>query len=295
MDNSCPDRIISIALSVLEPHPAQRIFLETSEAELEMLADDLARRGQQQPIEVVPSDSSRYWIICGRRRYEAAKLLGETSIKARVRCDLAEAGPHAIEEHLIQDNFCRQQLSDFDRAVCALRLRELAEERKHSRSLTTWEVSCVRTNTRDSIGAMLGIGGRQVSRLLRVFDVPQAVQDALRAGRISLGTVNKIARLSTAKQAALADALLDGDDPVDVVRDFVGQGAGGEKTIGSKYRSLLRQIEETYCSADVVTSLKEKDVDLEDDRETLTRGTELIRALETRLDELEAEKLDWDD
>lgn len=283
-------------LNDLAPHPAQRIFAATTEAELRALADDIGRRGQQQPIEVIPDGQSGYWIVCGCRRVEAAKLSGETSIKAIVRYDLAEAGPLAVEEHLIRDNFDRRQLSDFDRACCALRLKEISAEQKRGRKLTKSQANHVRQSTRDWIGESLGIGGRQVSRLLRVFDTPQEVQDAFRAGALTLVEVNQVACLPPAKMQEIAMAIARGASPKEALTSHVTDLVDPAQRVRTQYRGLLRQLDKAAAaSSNGVDALTLMDVTLASDRIILQRGAELIVALVDRLDDLEQEIQEWDD
>jgi ParB-like chromosome segregation protein Spo0J len=95
-------------LKMLHEHLRQAaMFGDLPEEEIRALAEDMARNGQRQPVEIRPDGT----IIAGHQRVLAAKLLGWTEIDVIVRYDLEEQGDAAVEAYFVGDNLFRRQLS----------------------------------------------------------------------------------------------------------------------------------------------------------------------------------------
>ena len=197
--------VVPLKLAELKPHPQQgKLFPAVPEEQIRAIAASIKESGLDHPIEVVP-DHSGYMIVAGHCRVEAARRLGWTEIDATIRYDLAEQGPLAAEFYMIKDNFLRRQLSPLQRAQCALSLKELAMQRQcDGQPLDRVAKAVIRQtqSTRDEIGDLLGISGREVSRLFRVLETPPEVQTVFDAGKLSLVLAERIAGLDDAKQQA---------------------------------------------------------------------------------------------
>jgi ParB family chromosome partitioning protein len=99
-------------ISKLKDHPQQAaLFGDVSEPELKALVKKIQKEGFRDPVEI-QSDGT---IITGHQRVRAAKVLGWTEIDVEIRSDLEAAGPEAVEQHFISDNFIRRQLSQLAR------------------------------------------------------------------------------------------------------------------------------------------------------------------------------------
>ncbi len=219
---------VKLRIDLLKPHPRQaEIFPSVPEEQIKALAASIKESGLDHPIEVVP-DCSGYTIVAGHCRVEAVRRLGWTEIDAIIRNDLAEQGPLAAEFYMINDNFLRRQLRPLQRAQCALSLKELAMQRQcDDQPLDHIAKAVIRQtpSTREEIGGLLGICGREVSRLIRVLDTPPEVQAAFDAGKLSLVLADKIAGLDEAKQQAVAVAIRKGTDAVTGCRGPHVQGS----------------------------------------------------------------------
>ena len=98
---SVPPEVTEVRIGGLREHPRHReIDTQLSDAEIDLLAEDIRANGQQTPIEVTPDGV----IVCGHQRVRALKKLGREVAAARVRHDLAGAGAAAVEERMINDN-----------------------------------------------------------------------------------------------------------------------------------------------------------------------------------------------
>ena len=103
--------IVEWPIDRLTPHPLQhQLKGKRPEWQLRELADDMAKNGQVEDVEVLPDAT----IISGHGRVEAGKLLGWKTVRCWVRHDLAAAGPQAVEARLVWANLGRQQLSKLD-------------------------------------------------------------------------------------------------------------------------------------------------------------------------------------
>jgi ParB-like chromosome segregation protein Spo0J len=189
----------------LKPHPRQaELFPDLPMPLLRDLAQDMQARGQQNPAEILPDGT----IVCGHQRRRAAELNGWEEIDVWVNHELAAQGEQAVEQRLIEDNIVGRKLDRLDQVRCYRRLVEMApdtpteQRRRHQEG-----------RLRDVIGDRLGISGRTLERYLRVLDTPAEVQDAFRAGRISLVNASKVAGLPQEAQQQLAEDLRAGTDP----------------------------------------------------------------------------------
>ncbi len=131
------------------------------ESELAALADDMRRRGQRVPIEVLPDGT----VVAGHQRLRAAKRLGWTEIDVIVRYDLVGAGDDAVEAELIADNLYRRHLSPLARARSISRLLEIEE--KASRG---WLTDTGKEERKAKIAEQLHLSLRSVNRYLGAVD-----------------------------------------------------------------------------------------------------------------------------
>jgi ParB family chromosome partitioning protein len=183
-----------IRLDRIVPDPAQprRTF---DPVRLEELAASIKLEGVLQPI-VVRYDTANdiYVIVHGERRWRASREAGQKTIPAIVR--------EVDEEHrLIQqlmENVVREDLNAVDRAQA---LRAL----KHQMNDAPWE----------QVAAAVGIRRSRLFQLLGTEKLPDAVQDDIRAGRLSEKQSRALQGLSPEAQLALRDAIVADDLPAD--------------------------------------------------------------------------------
>jgi ParB family chromosome partitioning protein len=196
-------------IATLRDHPRQaEMFGDVDEEELKALAESMRKRGQRDSVEITPDGT----VIAGHQRVRAAKLLGWTEIDAVVRHDLAAGGETAIEEHFIEDNFVRRQLSPLARAKCIKRLMELEAGREAGRFGFG-----KKEELKKRIAARMGLSARSVSRYLLLLDAPAAVQRVFDRGLITLIVAGKVALLPKAAQAEVARRIAAGETPAAVI------------------------------------------------------------------------------
>jgi ParB-like chromosome segregation protein Spo0J len=202
-------------LAELRGHPKQAAaFGDVSEAELAILVESMRKDGLRYPIEILPDGT----IICGHQRVRAAKKLGWTEIAVVIRSDLASAGPQAVENHLIMDNFARRQLTPLAKARCICRLLELE---------TGWQAASVgyilRERLKNRIGKQMGLSSRSINRYLLVLEAPIAVQTAFDRGEITLNNAGKVCRLSKTVLLEISQRLDKGEPAREVIGDCLAR------------------------------------------------------------------------
>lgn len=153
-----------IDVTAIKPHPEQprRLF---DEGALQELADSIATRGVIQPIIVRPSGPERYEIVAGERRWRAAQKAQLHRIPAIVR-DFDEA--ETLEIALIE-NIQREELNPIEEARA---YKKLIGQFGHSQ---------------DALGRLVGKSRSHVANLMRLLDLPPAVQDQVMTSALSMG------------------------------------------------------------------------------------------------------------
>ena len=175
-----------LPIELIERNPGQprRDF---AEAELEELANSIRERGVLQPILVrpAPGQPGRYQIVAGERRWRAAQRAGLREMPAIVR-DLDD---RLTLEIAIVENVQRMDLNAIEEA---LGYRDLVD--RFGR-------------TQEDIARIVGKSRSHVANALRLLGLPEAVQQELRAGRLSAGHARALA--AAPDPAALAQQVLD--------------------------------------------------------------------------------------
>jgi ParB family chromosome partitioning protein len=180
-----------IAVASIEPHPGQprRMFNEEALAEL---AESIKARGVIQPIVVRPHDG-RFQIVAGERRWRAAQRARLHEIPAIVR-DFDDT--ETLEVALIE-NIQRQDLNAIEEAQG---YRRLVEDYGH---------------TQEALGKLVHKSRSHVANLLRLLDLPEAVQNLVGTGQLSMGH---------------ARALIPADDPEALAEEVVKRGLSVRET-----------------------------------------------------------------
>jgi ParB family chromosome partitioning protein len=163
---------------------------------VEGLAATIAVYGLLQPIGVVEAGRGHYRVVYGNRRREAALRLG----LERVPCIILDAeDPRTLIQQLTE-NVQRQDLNDLEKARAFLRLREqLGGEQPQNEG------------ERDEATARaVGLSARTVRRYLGLLDLPEEIQQLLRAGDLSVTQAQHLRRIPNPRtQVELAHAAVD--------------------------------------------------------------------------------------
>lgn len=170
-------QMAEIAISEIIPNPTQPRTQFDDEA-LEELASSIRQLGVIQPITVKRDEQGRYIIISGERRWRASQMVGLESIPAYVR-EVDDENLHAMA---LVENIQRQDLNAIE---IALGMQRLIEE-------------C--GLTQEAMADKVGKKRSTVSNYMRLLNLPDQVQLALKEGLITMGHAKAIAGVEADKQ-----------------------------------------------------------------------------------------------
>ena len=172
--------MVEIALSDIIPNPTQP-RTEFDEEALEELADSIRQLGLIQPI-TVKREGEKYIIISGERRWRASEKAGLKRIPAYIReVDDTTLHAMALVEHI--------QREDLNAIEISLGMQRLVEE-------------C--GLTQEALAERLGKKRSTVANYLRLLNLPEEIQFAIKGGIISMGHAKALVAVeSKSKQLSL--------------------------------------------------------------------------------------------
>jgi len=162
---------------------------------LEDLANDIRKRGVQEPILVRPitAPDAKFELVFGERRYLASQKAGAPTIRAMKR-DISD---EEAEDLQIMENLQREDLTFLDEAAAFKRLynRRFRETQRHDDAVA-YVVAAV--NKRPEY----------VMQRLKLNDLIPAAKSAVQQDKLLLGHASELARLRTDEQEATLKWLL---------------------------------------------------------------------------------------
>lgn len=165
----------SLPIDALRPNPHQPRS-EFDEEQLAGLADSIGSRGIVQPI-VVKAGDDGYVIVAGERRWRAARLAGLEEVPVVERQQVSDQ--EMLELALIE-NLQRADLDPIDEALAFAALRD-----RHQLSQV-------------DIARAVGKSRAAVANVLRLLELPDAVQGWLRDGSLTAGQARPLLALGDA-------------------------------------------------------------------------------------------------
>lgn len=184
-----PTEVHQIPLDLIDPGPADARRLEIDPEELRHLAGSIARDGVLCPIHVAARDD-RYVTLAGRRRRDAARLAGLTTIPALILSDLQDDGykTSAIE------NLYRANLTPLEEAgACAAAIQD------HGYTVA-------------KVAQLMGHSEKWVKDKLDMLDWPDDVLAEVHNRRISVAAAAPLSQIreDDTRTALLAEATRQG-------------------------------------------------------------------------------------
>jgi ParB family chromosome partitioning protein len=157
------DGLVKLSVYEIDANPFQprRQF---DEAEIAELCQSLKEHGLLQPI-VVRRSGERYQLIAGERRLRAAIKAGWSEVPAQLK----QADDREVAELAIVENLQRKDLNALEKAA------------SFQQYLETYHC------TQEELAQRLAIDRSTVANLIRLLELPDDVQDAVRRGAISPG------------------------------------------------------------------------------------------------------------
>ena len=199
--------------ALVDPNPWQPRSVVDDGALAELTAS-LGEHGLLQPI-VVRARGDRYQLIAGQRRLAAARRLGWAKLPVRV----LDVDDRQMSEIAIVENLQRRDLDALEKAV------------SFKTYLAAW--GC----TQDELAKRLSIDRSSVTNLIRLLELPEGVQQRLRAGEISMGHARALLPLG------------DEHEQVKLAQRIVTEGLS-VRAIEGEVQEILRADEDDPALAD---------------------------------------------
>ncbi|MBW2085654.1 MAG: ParB/RepB/Spo0J family partition protein [Deltaproteobacteria bacterium] len=175
-DLSLSGSLFEVSLDKIASNPFQpRVTFK--EKDLRALAESIKNKGVLAPLMVRRLDSGQYELIAGERRLRAARAAGLTSVPVIVR----EATRAELLEIALIENLHREDLDPIEEAEAYRRLME-----EFSR-------------TQQEVADLTGRDRSTTANLLRLLNLPEAVQQDVRQGRLSIGHARALLALERPK------------------------------------------------------------------------------------------------
>lgn len=168
---------ISVELIQRNPFQPRREFDPTA---INELANSIRKHGVLQPL-LVRAIESGYELVAGERRWRAAQQVGLDNIPCRV----VELEDHQVCEAAIEENLKRQDLNVLEKAEA---FRDYLERFG---------------GTVEELSKRLSMNRSTVSNMMRLLELPDHVQDAVRHDRISGGHARALLPLRAEAQMEL--------------------------------------------------------------------------------------------
>jgi ParB family transcriptional regulator, chromosome partitioning protein len=173
------------------------------------LAESIRARGQLQPIRVRWDEGrSLYIIVCGERRWRAARMAGATTMS----CVIMEGSISSAELLSLQlvENLVREDLKPIEQAKGFRAVMDL----------NGW-------STHD-VARELAVDQSSVVRALKLLDLPAAIQDQVEQGTLSPATAYEVSKLE------------DPDEQVALAARVVDEGLSRAETVQAVRRASVR-------------------------------------------------------
>ncbi len=152
-----------ISVKLIDRNPAQP-RKDFDADEIRALSESLTAHGLLQPV-VVRCVRDRYQLVAGERRLRAAIEAGWTDVPVNV----VEADDRQMAELAIVENLQRKDLNALEKAASFQKYLD--------------EYRC----TQEELAGRLKLDRSTIANLIRLLELPQKVQDALRRGKITQG------------------------------------------------------------------------------------------------------------
>jgi ParB family chromosome partitioning protein len=164
--------VLNVPVENIRPNPHQPRS-DFNEESLEELASSIKKHGLIQPITVRHIGKKRFELISGERRLRAAKLGGIGKIPAYIR----EADDEQIIAFALVENIQREELNPLE---IALGYQRLIDECSYTQS---------------EVAERVGKNRSTVTNMLRLLQLPDFIQAALRDESISTGHARALINL----------------------------------------------------------------------------------------------------
>ena len=178
MTENAGEEMLRVSLDRISPNPLQP-RKRFAEERLKGLAQSIKSQGVLQPLIVRkhPSLPGNYELVAGERRWRALQLLNYTKVPVMVR----RVKDQDLLEVALLENIQREDLSPIEEAMS---YRELL--RRHG-------------YTQEFLAGRIGKDRSTIANLMRLLQLPEAVQNDLEQGRMTVGHARALLALPSEK------------------------------------------------------------------------------------------------
>lgn len=207
--------VLDIPVDHIRPNPHQP-RKDFNEEALDELSSSIKKHGLIQPITVRYLGEKRFELISGERRLRAAKLAGQKEIPAYIR----EADDEQLIAFALIENIQREELNPLE---ISMGYKRLIDECDYTQSEVAERVGKNRTT---------------VTNMLRLLQLPDFIQAALRDESISTGHARALINLkSQSDQKKLLKKIVDKSLSVRQTEDLVRSLDKKSETVSKKTES----------------------------------------------------------
>jgi ParB family chromosome partitioning protein len=256
-------QLLSIRLDaiVADPDQPRRTFPDESLLEL---CDSIRQDGVIQPIEVTETGSGQYMIVHGERRWRAAQMAGLETVPAVVRRHDYDTITRLVRQ--LVENMQREDLNDVDRAAGLLRMRELMQTEFDARpadsELESASTPWSKTVTWAKVGKRLGMTRQRIHQLIRLLDLPKAIKEDVRSGKLSERDTRVYQGLQSRQQRELHQARYKQDlKPAEIKQVARHLKEEPDKTVSQAIREIRNPLPEPANEQVFETSFDETSAD----------------------------------
>ncbi|MEX2478679.1 MAG: ParB/RepB/Spo0J family partition protein [Gracilimonas sp.] len=225
------------------PHQPRKEF---DEEKLDELGASIKKHGLIQPITVRYIGEKRFELISGERRLRAAKLAGLKEIPAFIR----EADDEQSMAFALIENIQREELNPLE---VALGYKRLLEEFDY---------------TQAEVAERVGKNRTTVTNMLRLLNLPDFIQSALKSNQISMGHARALITIEDEEvQKKILNKVIDKGLSVrqieEAVRDVSKPSASKKKSESKKeeldpfYKEISARLRRTFSTKVKINPKKE--------------------------------------
>ncbi|WP_323767795.1 ParB/RepB/Spo0J family partition protein [Antarctobacter sp.] len=199
-----PDRMLPIESLIPNPDQPRRTF---TQPQLDELAASIRTKGVLQPLIVRPSphDSDKFEIVAGERRWRAAQMAQQHEVPVLVR----DFDDTEVLEVAIIENIQRADLNAIEEAAG---YKQLMFKFGH---------------TQEKLAEALGKSRSHIANLMRLLNLPDAIQEHVSEGRLSAGHARAL--ITSPNPESLAETVVAKGLSVRDTEKLVKQGSTESK------------------------------------------------------------------
>jgi ParB family chromosome partitioning protein len=230
--NDSTDRVLEINVELIDPNPMQPRQKFDPEA-LEELKKSIEEVGVLTPV-IVQKIGERYQMIAGERRLHASKL----AKKPTIPCIIRDANSEDLLKIALIENIQREDLNDIELARAYEKLRDDF------------------FLTQSEIAQKVGKSRSVIANTLRLLELSQNLQEAVRKGDITSGHARALLALDEGKREKVLEIIRKKSLSVRDVEAMAKSGNGHAVTTTEESIAPGRTKEELSLDPDILNLLK---------------------------------------